>query len=279
MKRHLFTPCPISFHQKKRGLAVSRDGGSVSWGSFRGCVSAPRAVPAAHLQTRVGLPSRRGPGKASGQDVQGSVCVHSSGHSCMSKGAPMARPTVSPSGRARGLSVSNRRAWIAGRSQARARITRLLSSRAATAMRTASGGETPRALTTQAIVDCGGAAGGRGMQGIALVLSCQERQRRRSHPSTTLSRRLRVAASRGARTGAGSGEGAGVHRAGTVSSAWRREGGCWARAAWWSAANAVRWACTRGGRRGSSLTTFQELSRLRSSWRGDREGSGRGGGG
>ena len=58
-----------------------------------------------------------------------------------------------------------------GRSQARAKITRLLSSGAAAAMRAAFGGETPSALTTQAIEDCGGAAGGRGMQGVALVLS------------------------------------------------------------------------------------------------------------
>ena len=68
------------------------------------------------------------------------------------------------------------------------------------------------------------------MQGAGPVLSCQARHRRRSHPRTTLSRRLRVRAAEVARTGAGRGEGVGVQREGAASRAWRSVGGCCARA-------------------------------------------------
>ena len=74
----------------------------------------------------------------------------------------------------------------------------------------------PSALTTHATGDCGGAAGGRGTHGAALVLSCHERQQRRSQPSTTLSRRLRAESSCTMFTGDGRGDGAGVQSEGPV---------------------------------------------------------------
>ena len=114
---------------------------------------------------------------------------------------------------------------MSGRSLARARITRLLSSGARAAIREARPGVVPSALTTHASEDCGGAAGGRGTHGAALVLTCHERQRRRSQPSTTLSRRLRAESSCTMFTGDGRGDGAGVQSEGAVSRAWRRGGG------------------------------------------------------
>ena len=77
--------------------------------------------------------------------------------------------------RSSGISGCVRRAWMSGRSQDRASNTKLLSSGARAAMWETSCGVQSRALTTHATVDCGGAAGGRGMQGAAPVLSCHER--------------------------------------------------------------------------------------------------------
>ena len=85
---------------------------------------------------------------------------------------------------------------MSGRSQDRVSNTKMLSSGARDAMWVTSCWVQLRALTTHATVDCGGAAGGRGMQGAAPVLSCHERQRRSSHPTTTLLRRLGVVDSR-----------------------------------------------------------------------------------
>ena len=99
---------------------------------------------------------------------------------------------------------------MSGRSQHRVSNTKPLSSGARDAMLVTSCWVQSGASRTNATVGCGGAVGGRWVQGAVPELSCHERQRRRSNQRTTLSRRLSVAVQRRVSTGAGRGDRAGV---------------------------------------------------------------------
>ena len=90
LPQHVFT-------SRKRGLAVLFACGVVSWGMFRGCVAAPKSRAHAH---RIAVVWCEWQGRA-GNACTRTVVVHASGQSCMSRGAPLARPTESLSGRAR----------------------------------------------------------------------------------------------------------------------------------------------------------------------------------
>ena len=137
MKCNRFTPCPNMFHlQNTVPSAAAWWQVSVFWvvtwlrGGFLGgccCLSALSPAPGVLLSVGCGAKAGRA-GRA--------LCRGGSlfGHLLISRGAQMARPTESLSGRSSCVSGSLRRAWMSGRLQVRDSNTKLLSSGAREAM-------------------------------------------------------------------------------------------------------------------------------------------------